>query len=110
MAARFKMKRKGIGELLRSDMVRADLVRRAHAIEAAAVALSPVGGAGDPHAGKYKNSWRVGSRKRGGQRHNRAVAYVRNNSYYARWVEYGTENYPGHHVLLRAARAGGGDG
>lgn len=110
MAARFKMNRKGVGELLRSEMIRADLVRRAQGIESAAVALSPVGGAGDPHPGDYKASWTTDSTKRGGRRRDRAVAYVRNNAYYARWVEYGTERVPAHHVLLRAAQAGGGDG
>jgi hypothetical protein len=107
MAARFKMSRKGVGELLRSEMIRADLVRRAHAIEGAAVGLSPVGGASDPHPGEYKSSWSVDSTARGGRRRDRAVAYVRNGAYYARWVEYGTERVPAHHVLLRAAQAGG---
>lgn len=110
MAARFKVNRKGIGQLLRSEMIRADLVRRAQQIESTAVALSPVGGAGDPHPGQYKSSWTVTSTTRGGRRRDRAVAYVRNGSYYARWVEYGTERVPAHHVLLRAAQTGGGDG
>ena len=107
MAARFKLKRKGVGELLRSEMIRADLVRRASAIEAVAVALSPVGGAGDPHPGEYKGSWKVSSRVRGGVRRNRATATVSNTAYYARWVEYGTEKVTAHHVMLRAAQAGG---
>ena len=107
MAARFKMSRSGVGQLLRSEMVRAELVRRAEAIRAAAVAMSPVGGASDPHPGHYKESWKVDSTARGGRRRNRAVAYVRNDAYYARWVEYGTEKVHAHHVLLRAAQAGG---
>jgi len=107
VAAKFKMSRKGVGQLLRSDMVRAEMVRRAEAIKSVAVALSPVGGAGDPHPGQYRESWTVTSRKRGGERRNRATATVRNTAYYARWVEYGTERVPAHHVLLRAAQAGG---
>ncbi|MEU2446028.1 HK97 gp10 family phage protein [Streptomyces althioticus] len=107
MAARFKMKRKGVGELLRSDMVRADLVRRAERIKSAAVAISPVGTVRDPHPGQYKGAWQVSSTSRGGRRRNRAVATVRNPTYYARWVEYGTERVPAHHVLLRASIAGG---
>ena len=110
MAATFKMSRKGVGQLLRSEMLRAEMVRRAEAIHATAVALSPVGGAGDPHPGQYKENWTVDSTSRGGRRRNRAVAYVRNGSYYARWVEYGTERVPAHHVLLRAAQIGGADG
>jgi hypothetical protein len=108
MAARFKMKRKGVGQLLKSEMIRADLVRRAEDIRASAVALSPVGSSGDPHPGQYKGAWEVASTRRGGRRRDRAVAYVRNPTYYARWVEYGTERVPAHHVLLRAAAAGGG--
>jgi hypothetical protein len=105
MAARFKMNRKGVGQLLRSEMVRADLVRRAEDIRTSAVALSPVGRSGDSHPGQYKGAWEVDSTRRGGR--DRAVAYVRNQTYYARWVEYGTERVPAHHVLLRAAAAGG---
>ena len=107
MAARFKMKRQGVGKLLRSEMIRADMVRRAEAIKSAAVSLSPTGGSGDPHPGQYKGAWQVSSSTRGGRRRDRAVAYVRNPTYYARWVEYGTERVPAHHVLLRAAAAGG---
>ncbi|MER8220883.1 HK97 gp10 family phage protein [Streptomyces sp. NPDC094143] len=107
MAARFKLKRKGVGQLLRSEMIRADLVRRAENIKTTAVAISPVGGARDQHPGQYKGAWEVDSTRRGGRRRDRAVAYVRNPTYYARWVEYGTERVPAHHVLLRAAASGG---
>jgi hypothetical protein len=107
MAARFKMKRKGVGQLLKSEMIRADLVRRAEHIKTSAVALSPVGEANDEDRTRYKDAWEVDSTRRGGRRRDRAVAYVRNPTYYARWVEYGTERVPAHHILLRAAAAGG---
>jgi hypothetical protein len=107
MAARFRLNRKGVGRLLRSEMIRADLVRRAENIKAMAVAISPVGATRDPHPGQYKGAWEVDSTLRGGRRRDRAVAYVRNGTYYARWVEYGTERVPAHHVLLRAAASGG---
>ncbi|MGW2228287.1 HK97 gp10 family phage protein [Streptomyces formicae] len=106
MAARFKMSRKGVGELLRSPMIQAEMLRRAEVIKSAAVAMSPVD-EGDPRAGHYKASWSTDSTSRGGRRNDRAVAYVRNSAYYARWVEYGTERVPAHHVLLRAALIGG---
>lgn len=109
MAARFKGSRKGIGELLRSGMIRADMVRRAEAIKTAAEASSPIGTPpGDPHPGLYKSSVVVTSTDRGGRRRDRAVATATNTAYYARWVEYGTEKVPAHHVMLRAAQAGGG--
>ena len=108
MAARFRMKRKGVGELLRSPMIQADMLRRADRIKDAAVAISPVGEAAwDPHPGMYKASWHTTSHRRGGRRRDRAVAVVWNSAPYARWVEYGTERVPAHHVLLRAALAAG---
>ncbi|MDX3549507.1 HK97 gp10 family phage protein [Streptomyces europaeiscabiei] len=108
MAARFKAKRKGIGEMLRMPGMQAEMLRRAEVIKAIAVATSPVYGP-DAHAGHYKASWETDSTNRGGRRRDRATAIVRNTSYYARWVEYGTERVPAHHVLLRAAQSGGGN-
>ena len=109
MAARFKMKRKGVGQMLRMPGMQAEMLRRAEVIKAVAVALSPVYEQG-PTAGQYKASWETDSTDRGGHRRNRAAAYVRNTAYYARWVEYGTEKVPAHHVLLRAAQVGGRNG
>jgi hypothetical protein len=108
MAARFKMKRKGVGQMLRTPSMQAEMLRRAERIKTTAVATSPVDGSG-PDAGHYKASWSTASTNRGGRRRDRAVAYVRNSAYYARWVEYGTERVPAHHVLLRAAQSGGGN-
>ncbi|MFF7147460.1 HK97 gp10 family phage protein [Streptomyces griseoaurantiacus] len=108
MPARFKMKKKGVGQLLRSPEIQAEMLRRADVIKGVAIATSPVYlPAAD--AGHYKRSWETDSTSRGGRRRDRAVAKVRNTSYYARWVEYGTEKVPAHHVLLRAAQAGGGN-
>jgi len=106
VAARFKMKRQGIGQMLRMPSMEAEMRRRAEIIKDVAQAISPVN-EGGPHPGRYKGSWEVDSTTRGGRRRDRAVAYVRNTAYYARWVEYGTEKVPAHHVLLRAAQMGG---
>lgn len=106
MAARFKMKRKGVGELLRSPGVEAEMLRRAEIIKGIAEATSPVDER-SPDPGHYQRSWSTDSTSRGGRRRDRAVAYVRNSAYYARWVEYGTEKVRAHHVLLRAAQLGG---
>lgn len=107
MTARFKMSNKGVGQLLRSEMVRLEMVRRAELIKSTAESIAPVGGAGDPHPGHYKSSFNVTSTRRGGRNRDRATATVTNNAYYAQFVEYGTEKVPAHHVLLRAAKAGG---
>lgn len=106
MAARFKMKRKGIGEMLRMPGMQAEMLRRADVIKGVAIALSPVDER-SPDPGHYKGSWSTDSTARGGRRRDRAVAHVRNSAYYARWVEYGTEKVHAHHVLLRAAQIGG---
>ncbi|WPO70200.1 HK97 gp10 family phage protein [Streptomyces sp. KN37] len=106
MPARFKMSRKGVGQLLRSPEVQAEMLRRAETIKSVAVSLSPVD-EGGPHPGQYRAAWSASSTARGGQRRDRATATVSNSAYYARWVEYGTERVRAHHVLLRAAQAGG---
>jgi hypothetical protein len=106
MAARFRMNRKGVGQMLRMPGMQAEMLRRAEVIKGVAIGLSPVG-QGGPHPGHYKESWETDSTARGGRRRDRAAGYVRNTAYYARWVEYGTEKVPAHHVLLRAAQLGG---
>lgn len=106
--ARFKMSKQGVGRLLRSEMVEAEMLRRAKIIKSVAESISPVyAGPRDPHPGLYKASWVVSSTRRGGRNRDRAVATVANGTPYARWVEYGSERVPAHHVLLRAAMAGG---
>lgn len=108
MAARFKMDRKGVGEMLRMPGMQAEMLRRANVIKGIGVATSPVD-ENSPRPGHYKGSWETDSTSRGGRRRDRAVGYVRNTAHYARWVEYGTEKVPAHHVLLRAAQLGGRD-
>jgi hypothetical protein len=100
------MSRKGVGRLLRSPGVQAEMLRRAETIKSVAVSMSPVD-EGGPHPGQYRASWSVTSTARGGRRRDRATATVSNSAYYARWVEYGTERVRARHVLLRAAQVGG---
>ncbi|MGA4867564.1 HK97 gp10 family phage protein [Streptomyces lavendulocolor] len=107
MPARFKMSKRGVGQLLRSDMVLAEMVRRGYVIKSTAEAIAPVGGPGDPHRGLYRSSFYVRPVPRGGRRRDRAVAIVGNTAPYGAHVEYGTEQVRAHHVLLRAAQAGG---
>jgi hypothetical protein len=107
MPTRFRMSRKGVGQMLRMPSMQAEMLRRAERIKTVAEAISPV--YRGPQGGRYKGSWETDSTPRGGRRRDRAAAYVRNGAYYARWVEYGTERVPAHHVLLRAAMVGGVD-
>ncbi|MCX4543773.1 HK97 gp10 family phage protein [Streptomyces sp. NBC_01565] len=109
MAARFKMSTRGVGQLLNSPMITAEMLRRANVIKGVAESISPVGGPGDPHPGKYKRSWyaRVERKAVGRSRKKRPVGVVGNKAHYARWVEYGTDKVRAQHVLLRAAVVGG---
>lgn len=109
MPAKFRMSNRGVGQLLNSAAIEAEMLRRARVIQSAAVAISPVGGPGDPHSGAYKSAWYATVQRKsvGRSRKKRPVGVVGNSSYYARWVEYGTERVHAHHVLLRAARLGG---
>jgi hypothetical protein len=108
MAARFKMNRKGVGKMLRMPGMQAEMLRRAEVIKGVAMAISPVD-ENSPHLVHYQESWETDSTSRGARSRDRAVGYVRNRSYYARWVEYGNGRPTGqaHHVLLRAALLGG---
>ncbi|WP_328903309.1 HK97 gp10 family phage protein [Streptomyces sp. NBC_00441] len=108
MPARFKMSKKGVGQLLRSRMIQADMLHRAEKIEDAAIGIAPVYAGPGAVPGHYKESFQVTTTNRGGRRRDRATATVTNTAYYARWVEYGTEKVPAHHVMLRAAQSGGG--
>lgn len=101
MAARFKMSRKGVGQLLRSPMILQEMVRRAEVMKSVGEAIAPV------ERGTYKASFFVRPVARGGRRRDRATAVVGNSSPHGAHVEYGTDKVPAHHVLLRAAQSGG---
>lgn len=84
----------GIGQLLRSDFMAAEMVRRAQKVADLARSRAPVysGSGRDPHRGRYKDSFQVlGTRTGGGYRKNRAAGIVINNSPEAVFIEYGTQ-------------------
>lgn len=101
MPARFRMSKRGVGELLRSPMILQEMVRRADVIKGVAEAIAPV------ESGTYQRSFFVRPVARGGRRRDRAVAVVGNSSPHGAHVEYGTDKVRAHHVLLRAAQTGG---
>jgi len=108
MPTRFKADKRGIGELLRSPMLVAEMTRRAELIKEVAEVIAPMSPRPD-HPGLYKASFVVEVTARGGRRRDRAQATVVNTAWYSAWVEYGAEGGRGggHHVLLRAAEAVG---
>jgi hypothetical protein len=104
MTAKFTGSYRGIGEMLCAEWMQADMHARADRVAAAAELDAPVGGAGDPHAGRYKASFNVESGVREGKTR-RAFGRVVNDSPEAVYVEYGNKNIDAHHVLGRALDA-----
>lgn len=94
----------GLGALLRGGEMQAEMLRRAEAIEAAAVADAPVGSAaqGDKHPGEYKASFEVESGVAETKVGRRAYAKVKNTAGHAAAVEFGNSRSPARHVLGRA--------
>lgn len=104
--ASFNASYRGIGEMIRSIEMEAEMVRRAEKIKARAEAIAPVGKPpDDKHPGRYKASFHVSSTKRGGVHHDRAEATVTNDSPEAFYVEYGSKKTPRYHTLLIATEA-----
>lgn len=95
---RFDASYVGIGRLLRSEMVGKTLLEKAEQVKSRAEDLAPVGQDGDPHAGRYKNSFETGL----GEKRGRVEAVVRNTSPEAIRVEKGNSKITGYHVLMRA--------
>ena len=106
MGARFNASYKGIGELLRSPAMEKDMRRRAEAIKRRAEETAPVGDARtDPHAGRYRDSFKVESGRDGGIKNDRAYGRVVNDAPEAFYVEYGTSKQEARHILLNADQA-----
>lgn len=98
---RFRASYSGIGKMLRSPEMQAEMRRRAEKVKAAAEAAAPI------ESGEYKRRFKVTSGARGGVRRDRAYGRVTNTSEHAFYVEYGTSKNPAHHTLRRALRAAG---
>ncbi|HET8589010.1 MAG TPA: hypothetical protein VFM01_05205 [Nakamurella sp.] len=104
----FKKNYAGIGEMLRMPGVEAALREMAERAEAAAVAAAPVGPADDPHRGRYKASFEVSSGSHGGVHKDRAFGRLENTSEESFYVEYGTSQQEGRHIIRIAAEGSGG--
>jgi hypothetical protein len=97
--SKFDASFEGIGQLLKSDMIKAALEDRAARVMAEAIAIAPVSEK-DKHPGRYKAAFhiRVGLNRR----RSRVEAVVYNDSPEALHVEKGTRNNNPYHVLTRA--------
>jgi hypothetical protein len=100
----FESSYEGIGEMLRSDFMLMAMAERAEKVASRAEELahvSPIGSKLSP-SGAYKKSFHVRLSKRGGKQKNRAEARVVSDDPIAYYVEHGTVNMSGEHVMLRA--------
>jgi hypothetical protein len=98
---RFRASFSGIGKMIRSPGMQAEMRRRAEKVKAVAEATAPA------ESGEYKGSFRVTSGARGGWKEDRAYGRVTNTSEHAFYVEFGTSKTPKHETLRRALRAAG---
>jgi hypothetical protein len=89
----------GIGQLLKSDMIRRAMSDRADRVRAEAERIAPVSER-DKHPGRYKRSF--GTRVGLNARRTRVEAVVYNDAPEALHVEKGTRNNNPYHVLTRA--------
>lgn len=100
--ARFKASYAGIGKLLRSPRMEAEMRRRAERVRAAASAAAP------RDTGAYAASFRVLSGRYGGIRHDRAFGRVTNSDEAAPYIEFGTSRQEAQHTLRNALKAARG--
>jgi len=104
---KFRGSYSGIGRMLRSPMMLAEMVSRAERVTEYAVETAPVWSGGDVSSdaspeGGYKSGFKIIPVPRGGIKKNRAQALVVNDDEAAIFVEYGTVNQEGQHILLKA--------
>lgn len=108
MAAKFRASYVGIGELIRSAAMEQGMRELADRIKTKAEADAPVGDPrSDPHAGRYRDSFKVSSGREGGRKKDRAYGRTENDAPEAFYVEYGTSKVAAHHTLLNAAQHAG---
>lgn len=97
----FKASYDGIGQMLRSTEMQADMRRRAEKIKNAATVDAPYDPASVTH---YRDAFSVESGVREGASR-RAFGRVTNDDAAAFYIEYGAKTIPAHHTLTRALDA-----
>lgn len=104
MSGTFKMDPVGIGEMLRSAEMQAEMHRHADRGKEFAEATAPIDptSTDGPH---YKELFRVEDHPK----EDRARASLVNDDPAALWIEFGTSDTPAHHTLTRALDIMGAD-
>lgn len=106
MAVKYQASYVGIGDMLCSEFMQVAMKTRIDRAKDLAVAIAPVYEAG-PHPGRYKAAFSTSSGVRAGKSR-RAYGRLTNSSPEALAVEFGTENNPARHILVRSLDAVGG--
>ena len=104
--AKFTASYSGIGQMLRSEQMQAEMRARAERVKTRAEQLAPYDES-STDGSHYRDSFRVESSSRGGVHHDRAAARVINDDEAAFFIEYGNVNIVKHRVLGRALEAAG---
>lgn len=102
MSSTFNASFRGIGDMLKSPEMQAEMERRARKGEELAVAIAPFDEKSKDGT-HYKERFRVEPRPR----KDRACAALVNDDEAAFYVEYGTKHNPAHHVMHKALDAMG---
>lgn len=108
--AEFKANSRGVGEMLRSDMILRHLIMRGERIMAYGEMIAPVGAPDEPdeHSGRYKASFHMRYSRHGGATLDRAEVVVYNDAPEAVFVEWGLlSGQRPYHTVLRAGAEGG---
>ena len=99
----------GIRQMLNMDEMKAMVMSRAELVAKVATGIAPVGDDADPHRGEYKAGFDTELNEHGGKRHDRPEGICFNRSHnpvmVPLYVEKGTSDMEGEHVLLRALSA-----
>lgn len=101
--SRFDASFAGIGELLNSPRMVADMRRRAERVAARASATAA------RDTGRYASSFRVESGAHGGRGNDRAYGRVVNDDEAAPYQEFGTSRQEARHTLRNALHSAAGD-
>jgi hypothetical protein len=100
---KFVPRRAGVGELLRSPAMVAEMLRRVEKAKALAEVIAP------RQSGNYGKSFKATAVKRGGINKDRACGRLTNVDLASLQIEFGTKDTPAHRTMTIAMFAGMAD-
>lgn len=97
----FKPSYSGVGKMIRSGFMQAEMLARIEKIKAVAIAIAPRD-VKDKDGVYYHDKFSTSVRARGGTKHDRAEGRLVNTHPAALEIEKGTEDTPAHNTLRKA--------